>query len=180
MCRTDARRTQSLRAWLAEPPVLSRCCFASQGQGWAERSLRRDGPMRQCCAWQPALKAGNLPGAAAVASGPSRQRPPAHFTMSAPPADSCVCMRGDCGHRALPREFEGACVQVFTLCVAAVPFVKSDAEGAAAVLFDQVRSFDLRCGASARLFAFARLRAVLVFAVSLAVFAFAFLARWGF
>ena len=49
---------------------------------------------------------------------------------------------------------KGASVQVFALCVAAVPLVKSDAEGAAAVLFDQVGGLNLRCCAGAGLFAF--------------------------
>ena len=73
-------------------------------------------------------------------------------------------------------EFEGASVQLFALCVAAVPLVKSDAEGAAAMLLDQVGGLNLRCSAGAGLFAFARLRAVLGFAASLAVFSFAFFA----
>ena len=78
------------------------------------------------------------------------------------------------------REFKRACVQVFTLCVAAVPLIKSDAKGAAVVLFDQVGGFDFRCGACAGLFAFARLRASLAFPVAFAVFAFAVLAWRGF
>ena len=78
------------------------------------------------------------------------------------------------------REFNSACVQVFTLCVAAVPLVKSDAEGAAIMLFDQIGGLDFRCGACAGLFAFARLCASLAFPVAFAVFAFAFLAWRGF
>ena len=74
------------------------------------------------------------------------------------------------------REFESASVQVFALCVAAVPLVKSDAEGAAAVLFDQVGGLNLRCCAGAGLFAFTRLCAMLGFSASLAVLAFAFFA----
>ena len=74
------------------------------------------------------------------------------------------------------REFERAGVQIFALCVAAVPLIKSDAESAAPVLLDQVGGLNLRCSAGAGLFAFARLRAVLGFAAPLAVFAFAFFA----
>ena len=70
------------------------------------------------------------------------------------------------------REFERTCVKVFALCIAAVSFVKSDAESFVAVLLHKIGSLDLLCSAIAWRFAFARLCALLAFLSFVLTFAF--------
>ena len=88
------RTLLSRRLWLGVAARL-RCRAVLRGS----RAAR---PLEQCYARHFAKRSCDSPGAAAVASGPSRPRPPAHFTMTAALEDSCVCMQDGCARRALP------------------------------------------------------------------------------